>query len=619
MFFEGGQSNLSKMAMEECRTEASIGIEYSESIHGSSEDENTNSATVKAVGPVDGCSPSEKRKRKRISPHSTPKVAEGFGDSKAGELLRKIPELQDMFTIVSKVGEGTFSNVYLAKMNRIPDVLCALKHIIPTSGPGRVENELKCLQDIGGTDNVIGVHSTLRCNDSLVFVLPYFPHQKFQEYFLEMSVCEIKEYMKNLFIALRRVHYFDVIHRDVKPSNFLYSRDTGRYRLVDFGLAMKVPGSTKSLLDSPKELKKQKKTNLKSPKNASQPRRRSSRLSPQTESKDQSAGKAGEECILKPRCVNSAKWQFTHQTRDFKVPSKNATSKLRRISNEKGSSKDSFQPAQVLCPLRHGPKEVCAICMARGHQNTPRAGTPGFRSPEVLLKYPQQSPAVDMWSAGVIFLCILSGRYPFFRAYDDLTSLAQIMTLCGTDEAARAAFKLGKDLNFSSDCPSGNLKILCTKLRSGASKNPSVKCCVRQSNCENGEQSNISAKRLKSKSRSPPSYQTVSTNPWHQRCTTCQKRNPYFCMSVQTDAELSGTSRKHSEVDSEQSDENREHSDGSRHVHLDGSECGCTCCMCCWAIEDTAYELLERCLDLNPHTRITAAQALEHAFFKDGF
>lgn len=34
-------------------------------------------------------------------------------------------------------------------MNRLPDELCALKHIIPTSGPGRVENELKCLQDIG--------------------------------------------------------------------------------------------------------------------------------------------------------------------------------------------------------------------------------------------------------------------------------------------------------------------------------------------------------------------------------------------------------------------------------------------------------------------------------------
>ena len=49
---------------------------------------------------------------------------------------------------------GTFSNVYLAKMNRIPDELCALKHIIPTSGPGRIENELKCLQDIGYVEKV---------------------------------------------------------------------------------------------------------------------------------------------------------------------------------------------------------------------------------------------------------------------------------------------------------------------------------------------------------------------------------------------------------------------------------------------------------------------------------
>ena len=49
-----------------------------------------------------------------------------------------------------------------------------------------------------------------------------------------------------------------------------------------------------------------------------------------------------------------------------------------------------------------------------------------------------------MWSAGVILLCILSGRYPFFKAYDDMLSLAQIMTLCGTDEAAKTAFKLGE-------------------------------------------------------------------------------------------------------------------------------------------------------------------------------
>ena len=64
--------------MEECRTEASIGMEYSVSVHGSSDDENTvNSTSVKTAAQGDSCSPSEKKKRKRISPHSTPKVAEG--------------------------------------------------------------------------------------------------------------------------------------------------------------------------------------------------------------------------------------------------------------------------------------------------------------------------------------------------------------------------------------------------------------------------------------------------------------------------------------------------------------------------------------------------------------
>lgn len=45
-----------------------------------------------------------------------------------------------------------------------------------------------------------------------------------------------------------------------------------------------------------------------------------------------------------------------------------------------------------------------------------RSGTRGFRAPEVLLRNPDQTPAIDVWSAGIILLCILTGRYPLFRA-----------------------------------------------------------------------------------------------------------------------------------------------------------------------------------------------------------
>ena len=52
--------------------------------------------------------------------------------------------------------------------------------------------------------------------------------------------------------------------------------------------------------------------------------------------------------------------------------------------------------------------------------------------------------AVDMWSAGVIMLCMLSRRYPFFKAKDDMESLAQIVTMFGAPSVKRMAKTIGK-------------------------------------------------------------------------------------------------------------------------------------------------------------------------------
>ena len=87
---------------------------------------------------------------------------------------------------------------------------------------------------------------------------------------------------------------------------------------------------------------------------------------------------------------------------------------------------------------------MACFLTCRSNQNAPRAGTPGFRAPEVLLKCPNQTTAVDVWSAGVILLCILSGRYPFFRAHDDLTAMAQIIGLKGSKECTEAARSYGE-------------------------------------------------------------------------------------------------------------------------------------------------------------------------------
>lgn len=161
---------------------------------------------------------------------------------KIEKLAIELPQLFQHFDIHSQVGEGTFSSVYVASLKGNPQKKFAVKHMVRTCHPDRIKIELDCLKKIGGVDNVAGIDFCLRSQDTVVFVMPYLRHKHFNDYVGKMDAKETALYMKNLLMALARVHDFNVIHRDVKPSNFLYDRKGGRFLLVDFGLAQEGPG-----------------------------------------------------------------------------------------------------------------------------------------------------------------------------------------------------------------------------------------------------------------------------------------------------------------------------------------------------------------------------------------
>ena len=52
--------------------------------------------------------------------------------------------------------------------------------------------------------------------------------------------------------------------------------------------------------------------------------------------------------------------------------------------------------------------------------------------------------AVDVWSVGVIFLSLLAGHYPIFKASDDMEALSQIVCVFGSEELNNAAEAYGK-------------------------------------------------------------------------------------------------------------------------------------------------------------------------------
>lgn len=67
------------------------------------------------------------------------------------------------------------------------------------------------------------------------------------------------------------------------------------------------------------------------------------------------------------------------------------------------------------------------------------APAPFPRTPLSLSAYTFCSSALDIWSAGIILLCFLTRRFPFFNSNDDTEALAEIMAIFGRRKMERCA------------------------------------------------------------------------------------------------------------------------------------------------------------------------------------
>ncbi|KAK4303623.1 hypothetical protein Pmani_024382 [Petrolisthes manimaculis] len=590
-------------------------------------------------------------------------------------LLDSVPQLESLFVINQCIGHGTFSSVYLARTKHNTTINgrkhFAVKHIIPTSHPSRVYMELKCLKMIGGSDNVMGVTMCFRQMNHIVLIMPHFPHNSFSEYVGCLSTEELRDYLVALLVALRRVHSFNIIHRDVKPANFLYNRKYKRYSLVDFGLAQEVGQRRRSIgggrtakatittpsivvisppvLDTPcppaSRTVKRKLGVLtsgdgdsydgersKRPRHMTSPSaphtcvlsstssrvntvlRRSPRkqcssilMSPKKENLEAlleedlkctpkknhintvlaqdspskhtrsaeacrkldsiDGGEFGVNSDLQVKCEplrtlrrsprkamsgshtagpldglikhlqqvserhgsNSTPVMRTGKTKaedgsgscESVIAGKNAGQRLcqnvancspkvsgliltpdhsttttKSVKSGKVLQEVKTKSGSMLCPVSchcYGSAKVCRVCIGRSNQVAPRAGTPGFRAPEVLLRHPHQGTGVDMWSVGVILLSLLSGRYPFFRAADDLSTLAEITTLLGTTIVRKAAAKIEKLVTCSVEKQPLDLMKVCEILRNntGSEVGGGDECVTGSRVCPGCRQRNI--------------------------------------------------------------------------------------------------------------------------------
>ncbi|KAM4727712.1 cell division cycle 7-related protein kinase isoform 3-T3 [Anableps anableps] len=517
----------------------------------------------------------------------------------------------------------------------------ALKHLIPTSHPTRIAAELQCLTVAGGRENVMGVTYCFRKEDHVVIVMPYMEHQAIVDIIGSLSFEEVRLYIYHLLKALKHIHQFGIIHRDIKPNNFLYNRKLRMYALVDFGLAQGTANTQIELLKVVRQKLSQKGGGLSGKQEAAQRSKAppkpplkitstaptslllppqhsvpstSSSSAPWITTSPSAAGKA---LVKKSRATTYSRTKLTKDLAGLhRVPrpvfgernlnsctpapptSKQEAKKtedaasIKHPSTSRGlvpgrTSSSSQKPQRTIqqgltcnCYLTD---RVCNICLARKHQVASRAGTPGFRAPEVLTKCPNQGTAIDVWSAGVILLSLLSGRYPFFKASDDLIALAQIMTIRGSRETIQAAKTFGKAVVCSQELPRQDLRTLCETLRGRRSSADVTLITV-----ASGE---TSATHRNFVQDDTPTHRPNDLTLKQHKQEASEIPPKLHDHSASTKAPTNQSSPSESKVGDDDKGWGR--------------------------VPDEAFDLLDRLLDLNPASRITAAEALQHPLFKD--
>ncbi|SCU82959.1 LANO_0B07954g1_1 [Lachancea nothofagi CBS 11611] len=332
------------------------------------------------------------------------------------ELAVAVPGLNSRYKLLDKIGEGTFSSVYKAEDltgsvtksfarhfwvpgERQERRFVALKRIYVTSSPTRIYNELNLLYMLGGSTRVAPLCDALRHQDQVVAVLPWYRHEEFRNFHRDLPIKGIKKYLSELLQALSFVHSKGIIHRDIKPTNFLYNPEIGRGVLVDFGLAE----MENSAVRETKHAK-----DLRSLENY---------------------------C---PCNVNDS----VHQQEDL------------QHHHQPGQSGASKGKPSVVIPSATTPSLVDLTkgypkYETRRNKRANRAGTRGFRAPEVLMKCSNQSTKIDIWSVGVILLSFLARRFPMFQSLDDTDSLLELCCVFGTKRMKKCAALHGLGFDIS--------------------------------------------------------------------------------------------------------------------------------------------------------------------------
>ncbi|XP_022933036.1 serine/threonine-protein kinase RIM15-like isoform X2 [Cucurbita moschata] len=396
----------------------------------------------------------------------------------------------ESFIIEEEEGSGGYGTVYRAQ-RKSDGIRKAIKCPHVNAHKHNVNNELKMLERFGGRNFIIKYEGSFSSGNNECLILEHVEHDRPEVLKKDIDIVQLQWYGYCLFKALAYLHKQGVMHRDVKPGNFLFSRKQNKGYLIDFNLAMDVrqkysiasksnsshhassdhvpvphPVSGSAVKDennfrdlaslSKRETGKSKQTwehnkNLK--KRVYVPLKKYPDMRGGSAIRSQGADGSG---ITSTKDATSVRTFATENMRE-PLPCQGRKELLSLVQNALRNADQATQNSSDLRRKRIAappgkednkiihPSPMLVHCTgisvagsrvlkrdAKRKREGSCAGTKGFRAPEVLFRSLHQGPQVDVWSAGVTLLYLMVGRSPFTG--DPEQNIKDIAQLRGSED-----------------------------------------------------------------------------------------------------------------------------------------------------------------------------------------
>ncbi|KAM4072294.1 hypothetical protein ACB094_11G127600 [Castanea mollissima] len=404
----------------------------------------------------------------------------------------------ESFIIEEEEGSGGYGTVYRARRKN-DGKMFAIKCPHANAPKHHVNNELKMLERFGGRNFIIKFEGSFQSGNSNCFVLEHVQHDRPEVLKKDIDVYQLQWYGYCLFRALACLHKQGVIHRDVKPGNFLLSRKLNKGYLIDFNLAMdlqskytigsKSKSSHNVSIDhvplphskSAPSIKDDKlvRGNFIAPKQGVSVNSRPTHEPNKNLMKRAIGGPLNNHCdlpvgnLFKSQGADGSGITSTKDATSTRIPSterlreplpflgrKELISLVRDAVQSPGSQREraAAPPDKIdskiayLSPMplqSAGAQLLKSTGVPKQKREGPCVGTKGFRAPEVLLRSLYQGPKVDVWSAGVTLLYLMIGRTPFTG--DPEQNIKDIVKLKGSEDLWEVAKLHDRDSSFPVD------------------------------------------------------------------------------------------------------------------------------------------------------------------------